>query len=67
MQLDEELAVALGATREQARALAQRYWREVFPRMPNEYRAVDCFEGGPLDASPDDGLWPGRSEVLAGS
>ena len=58
MQYDAQLAMLLGATAEHAEALATRYWYEVFPRMPNEYRAVDCYPNGPLDLTPDDDRWP---------
>jgi len=59
MQYDAQLAMLLGATSTQAEELASRYWYEIFPRMPNEYRATDCFPDGPLDLTPDDDIWPG--------
>jgi hypothetical protein len=49
VQRDEITAEAFGATPDQARALAQRYWRQVYPRMPDEYVTSDCRPGGPLD------------------
>jgi len=54
----DEVAVWLGATPEQARALAVRYWEEVVPRMPDAYRSRECVDGGRLDAAPTDPLWP---------
>ncbi len=62
MQFDERLALLLGASPDQARELADRYWREVFPRMPNQYRGVECRPDGGLDLSPGDDLWPGKAE-----
>lgn len=63
MQFDERLALLLGASGPQARALADRYWREVFPRMPPAYRGVECVPGGALDRSPSDGHWPGPADL----
>ncbi|MFL6181455.1 MAG: hypothetical protein ACJ73L_07930 [Actinomycetes bacterium] len=58
MQRDDEVAQDLGATAEQARALATRYAAEVYPQMPDTYRSNDCVDGGTLDADPDDPTWP---------
>lgn len=58
MQLDAQTAVRLGATPAQGRALALRYWTEVYPRMPAGYVSSGCRPGGPLDQTPDDGRWP---------
>jgi hypothetical protein len=58
LQRLDEVAVWLGATVEQARALADRYWAEVYPRMPDGYRSNDCVDGGRLDVAPSDVAWP---------
>ena len=58
MQADKEMAMQLGATAEQAQALATRYAAEVYPRMPNGYKAPECREDGAWDHTPDDGVWP---------
>ncbi len=58
MQSNAQSAELLGATPQQARALAETYWEDVFPRMPGTYRASDCYEGGELDQTPGDGIWP---------
>jgi hypothetical protein len=58
MQLDARTAVRLGATPAQGVALAQRYWTEVYPRMPADYVTGGCRPDGPLDLTPDDGVWP---------
>ena len=58
LQRLDEVAGWLGATPEQARALAERYWVDVVPRMPEGYRSRDCVDGGRLDAAPTDPVWP---------
>jgi hypothetical protein len=58
VQTTAETAELLGATREQARALARRYWREVYPYMPDGYRNDQCKDGGALDLQPDTTDWP---------
>ena len=58
MQHDARTAQGLGATPAQAQALAERYWREVYPRMATAYRSETCAPGGPLDRTPDDDVWP---------
>jgi hypothetical protein len=58
MQSDADVARHLGATAEQARALAATYATTVYPRMPSDYRTPDCRAEGPLDRTPDDGVWP---------
>lgn len=49
VQRDAVTASALGATPEQAHALALRYWQQVYPRMPDDYVSGDCGPGGRLD------------------
>ena len=58
MQHNAWLAEALGARPEDAQALAERYWLAIYPRMPAEYRTDRCYEDGPLDRTPGDGIWP---------
>ena len=58
MQRDDEVAEDLGASAEQARALATRYANEVYPQMPDGYRSNECVDGGTLDAAPNDPTWP---------
>lgn len=58
MQHDARTAQGLGATPAQAQALAERYWREVYPRMATAYRSETCAPGGPLDRTPNDDVWP---------
>jgi hypothetical protein len=58
VQTTAETAELLGASTEQARALARRYWLDVYPRMPDGYRTDECKDGGPLDLQPDSAEWP---------
>jgi len=58
MQHDAEAAVFLGATPGEGRALAEAYYRDVYPNMPDEYRTGDCRPDGPLDLTPGDGQFP---------
>jgi hypothetical protein len=58
LQYDARAAELLGATPEQAQALAVRYYEEAYPLMRPEYRSGDCVEDGPLDLSPGDGRFP---------
>lgn len=57
VQRDAFTAAALGATPEQAKALAVRYWTQVYPRMPDEYVTRDCAPGGALDERLDTTPW----------
>lgn len=58
LQRIDDVASTLGATPTQARSLAERYYAEVYPRMPDAYRSAECQDKGELDASPDDPEWP---------
>jgi hypothetical protein len=58
MQRDSEMAQLLGATPEQADALAKVYWTTVYPRMRADYITSECRPKGTLDQSPGDGHWP---------
>jgi hypothetical protein len=49
MQRDARTAELLGATAGQAHELARRYWQQIYPTMPSEYRTRDCAPGGPAD------------------
>jgi hypothetical protein len=57
VQRDAQTAQLLGATADQARALAARYWSEVYPRMGDDYRSRDCAPGGALDEHLPDAPW----------
>jgi hypothetical protein len=58
MQYDARAAELLGATPEQAQALALLYYEEAYPLMHPDYRSASCVEDGPLDLSPGDGQFP---------
>jgi hypothetical protein len=58
MQLDTQVAEALGATPSSAHTLAAAYYAQVYPQMPSAYTNPGCHAGGPLDTSPGDGVWP---------
>ena len=58
IQRIDDVATTLGATLSQARALAERYYEEVYPRMPTAYRSSECRDKGELDAAPQNTLWP---------
>lgn len=58
VQRDAATARLLGASRLESLALASRYWRDVYPRMPDPYTSRDCRPNGPLDLSPGDDRWP---------
>jgi hypothetical protein len=51
-------AEMLGASATQARSLAERYWTEFYPRLPNEYLSSECRDGGSLDRHPQSSDWP---------
>ena len=57
VQRDALTARMLGASLEDAAALARRYWRVVYPFMPEEYRSRDCRPGGPLDEGLPSAPW----------
>ena len=57
MQRDARTARLLGASDDEARALARTYWLDVYPRMPDEYRSGECAPGGPLDEHLPDAPW----------
>ncbi len=57
IQRDAVMAGLLGADPAEAAALAQTYWRTVYPRMPEEYVTGDCRRGGRLDERLADAPW----------
>ena len=57
MQRNAEMARALGASPEQARALSTAYWRDVYPSMPGGYRSSECGPGLALDSGLNDPPW----------
>ncbi len=52
------VAIALGADAAYADALAEAYWRDVYPVAPPAYRSSECRPGGGLDLAPRSPAWP---------
>ena len=57
VQRDAMTARLLGADPAAARALAVRYWTQMYPQMPDGYRTGECTTGGPLDERLPDAPW----------
>ena len=57
MQRDARTARLLGASDDEARALARTYWLDVYPQMPGEYRSSACAPGGTMDERLPDAPW----------
>jgi hypothetical protein len=62
MQRDARMAVLLGASQQEGDALAETYWRTVYPRMPEPYTTSDCAAGGALDEHLPDPPWGAGAE-----
>jgi hypothetical protein len=58
LQTNAGTAARLGASREDAGAIAAYIVREVQPVLPADYRSSECYEGGPLDLRPGRSSWP---------
>ncbi len=58
LQSNADTAARLGASREDAAAIAAFIVREVQPALPADYRTRECFDGGPLDLRPERASWP---------
>ena len=50
--------VALGLSVARARALARRYWDDVYRHQPSEFVTAACRPGGPLDLDRGRAAWP---------
>ena len=57
VQRDAATARLLGADDDVARALAVRYWHEVYPRVRPGYRSAACGPGGAMDEGSPDAPW----------
>lgn len=58
IQRDAEAAEFLGASSEDARALAVSYYTDIYPTMSVDYRSDGCYPDDELDLSPGDGQFP---------
>ena len=59
VQHDARTARLLGAPPEAAAVLARRYWRTVYPQMPDAYVSAECGPGGEMDVASLDAPWLG--------
>jgi hypothetical protein len=57
VQRDAQTARLLGAAAADARLLAVRYWRTVYPSMPEGYQSPECAAGRSLDEGGADAPW----------
>jgi hypothetical protein len=57
VQRDALTARLLGASVADARLLAARYWRTVYPSMPEGYKTPECGPGRALDEGGADAPW----------
>jgi tetratricopeptide (TPR) repeat protein len=58
MQEIRRVARFLGADASYASRLATRYWFEIYPSEPADYRSGECVDGRSLDDSPNSSVWP---------
>jgi hypothetical protein len=58
MQRNAEASRMLGASAEQASAVARFVYEHVYPALPQEYRTSDCHDRGPYDLRPASPVWP---------
>jgi hypothetical protein len=58
LQTNADTALQLGASADEARAIAAFVNRRIQPALPAEYRTADCRNGGRLDLHPERAAWP---------
>jgi hypothetical protein len=58
MQHIRQAARGLGASQSYADELAERYWAELYPRRPRDYRTKRCRDGGSYDIRKESSVWP---------
>ena len=58
LQTNAGTALQLGASPDEAAAIAFWVTRRVQPALPSDYRTSDCYDGGPLDLHPERTGWP---------
>ncbi len=58
LQHSAQVARGLGAPASKAQALAEFYWRVVYPEMREEYRSAQCANGAKWDLHKDSDIWP---------
>jgi hypothetical protein len=58
MQHIRQAARRLGAMKTYADELAERYWTEIYPMRPADYRTKKCRDGGAYDVRKESAIWP---------
>jgi hypothetical protein len=58
LQAIDFVARRLGASPEQARALASFSFDQLLQRMPADYSSPKCYDGGTFDLHPRSAVWP---------
>lgn len=58
LQTNADVAVSLGASDEEGRAVATFVLTHVQPALPPDYQSPSCHDGGPLDLHPERPGWP---------
>ena len=58
LQLMPDIAEEFGATPAEADEMSAWYIQNVYPSLYAPYKSTECREGGNMDLSPDDGVWP---------
>lgn len=58
MQQTPLVAELLGASPADARAIGRYAWTQIYPEAREDYRSIDCYNGGPLDLRRGDPRWP---------
>jgi hypothetical protein len=58
LQTNADTALRLGASADEAAAIASWVSLRVQPALPAEYRTSECRDGGPLDLHPERTAWP---------
>jgi hypothetical protein len=58
LQTTAAVAERLGATPEQARAIAEWNLKHAYPHLPPQYHSPECRNGGRLDLRPETSVWP---------
>ena len=52
------VAERLGVATRQAQELQAWLYKDAYPNEPEDYRAADCYDGGPLDLRPQSAVFP---------
>ena len=58
MQRMRRLARLMGASKDYAGLLAERYWDDLYQYNLEQYKTSDCHDGGTLDLRPGSHVWP---------